>query len=232
MAIEAKRGCGYRKLNALYLVGGFMWKACDRLPLALDTCPTCGSGIKFSRGMAMINPYKYWGMHQIMNTVDPCSCRVGGDPDHVDNSCFVCCPPDDHAFVMFVGEKFYSPESFIREAHSMGISKRIPHRALPKELIIGKSVIYLAHKKAVPSNDYVEPPLSTTVKALDIYSLVEQANPKPALVPGVICAFVPRAVEILVKESELTDEYQAKLSKKGITPIPVPDGDPDHKAYK
>ena len=33
MAIEGKRGCGYRKVNALYLCGGCLDTPCDRLPL-------------------------------------------------------------------------------------------------------------------------------------------------------------------------------------------------------
>jgi hypothetical protein len=47
MAIERKRGCGYRKVGGMYLVGDEgIWVPCDRLPIILDVCPACGGGIK------------------------------------------------------------------------------------------------------------------------------------------------------------------------------------------
>jgi len=58
MAQESKRGCGYRKVGGLYLVGDGIFVPCDRLPYLLETCPVCGHGIHFTRSMTEINPLK------------------------------------------------------------------------------------------------------------------------------------------------------------------------------
>lgn len=47
---------------------------------------------------------------------------------------------------MWVGERFYSPQSFVREAEKLGISKLVP--SLPKNLEIGRTKVLLAHRKA------------------------------------------------------------------------------------
>jgi|GEM_PF-2940968 len=56
MAVEARRGCGFRKINGLYLVGGGLSAPCDRMPYRLDRCPTCGEGVKFTRGHSWLQP--------------------------------------------------------------------------------------------------------------------------------------------------------------------------------
>ncbi|GAG63378.1 unnamed protein product [marine sediment metagenome] len=45
---------------------------------------------------------------------------------------------------------------------------------------------------------------------------------------GIFCAFIPHGIEQLVWEKDLTDKKREELKKRGITPIPVPDGDMDH----
>lgn len=50
MAIEAKRGCGFRKVGGTYLVSEGEGMPCDRLPIKLDVCPVCSHGFKRSRG--------------------------------------------------------------------------------------------------------------------------------------------------------------------------------------
>jgi len=45
---------------------------------------------------------------------------------------------------------------------------------------------------------------------------------------GIFCAFIPKRVEKLVWESELTDEKREQLEKRGITPVSIPDGDMDN----
>lgn len=58
MAVEAKRGCGYRKIGGTYLVGGGIGVPCDRLPLALDVCLCCGQGIKQALGFTWVDVAK------------------------------------------------------------------------------------------------------------------------------------------------------------------------------
>ena len=192
MAIEAKRGCGYRVVGGLYLVGGLFYGDCDRLPYPIEYCPTCGAGIKITRGFTWLDAYKMFGVHK------DCFDRP---------ACYMCFPIKDQKYgLLWVGESFYTPQSFLGEALSLGVSKRIPY--IPKELKFGETVILLAHNKA-----FYQP---------------EGEDGKPHDFPGIFLAFIPRAVEMLVWESELTDEKLEELSKRNIIGIPVPEGDLDH----
>ena len=214
MAIEQIRGCGYRRINALYLCGEYISMPCDRMPFPLTVCPVCGQGIKVSRGFTKINPYQLWGIHE--------NCQDAFRP------CFLCDPQDLPAYIMLVGEKYYTPESFLEEAQTMGISKRIPF--IPRDLELGKTVIYLAHHKAC------EVKVAAAVQqAMSILEGEETQQPKLLETDriekklGIFSAFVPKRVEKLVWESELTDEEREKLGKRGITPIAIADGDKDHQ---
>lgn len=222
MAIERKRGCGFRKVGGYYLVGGYISVPCDRMPHPIGSCPVCGQGIHFTRAFTEISPLKLFGVHQ------PCDDAV--------LPCFLCTPTTEPAFIMWVGTKHYpTPEPFLTEATEMGISKRV--HFIPKKLELGKTVIYLAHPKAIQ----VREPLAVQ----QAMSIVENyTSRQPALFPtelanqptyhmGIFAAFIPKRIEKLVWESELTDpETGAKmredLEKRGITPVSVPDGDRDH----
>jgi len=215
MAIEQIRGCGYRKVDALYLVGSYISMPCDRMPFPLTVCPVCGQGIKVSRGFTQINPYQLWGIHE--------NCQDNFRP------CFLCDPKDEIALIMSVGEKYYkTPQDFLNEAERMGISKRIPF--IPKDLEFGKTVIYLAHPKACEVKV-----VAAVQQAMSILEGEETQQPKLVETdrvekkPGIFCAFVPQRVEKLVWESELDDKKREQLEKRGITPIPIPDGDKDHQ---
>jgi len=184
MAVEQERGCGFRKVGGLYLCGEGFHMPCDRLPYELTVCPTCGEGVKFTRGFRWLNWHEYAGQHRLCN----------------DNpSCPVCYPEPIPYGLLWVGEEFYTPASFIAEAARMGVSKRIP--AVPRNLKLGESWVLLAHPKACQTDE-------------------------PA--PGVFYAFKPQRVEMLIWESEATPEYLAELEKRKVTPVIIPDGDPDH----
>jgi len=234
MTIETKRGCGYRKVGACYLCGEYIHVPCDRLPLPLTTCPVCGQGIKVSRGFTEINPFRLWGPHDDQNwKQEPFGLDANGKPDYkgrckdIFRPCFVCDPKDEPAYIMGVGAKYYTPESFLDEAHRMGISKRIPF--IPKGLTLGQTIIYLAHPKAVE----VKQP-AVLQQAMNILEESETNQPRLLEVEkkehglGIFCAFIPRRIEMLVWQHELTDEKRKELEKRNITPIPVPDGDIDH----
>lgn len=51
---------------------------------------------------------------------------------------------------------------------------------------------------------------------------------------GIFAAFKPHRIVQIVKESDLIgsagEKLIGELEKRGITPIPVPDDDPDHAA--
>lgn len=218
MAIEAKRGCGYRKINGLYLCGGVLSVGCDRLPYELHNCPVCGSGIKFTRGFTWIEAHKMFGIHK--GCLDP------------HKPCWMCQPKEGEMFgLLWVGESFYTPKHFLKEAREMGISKRIPF--IPKELVLGKTVILLAHKKA---STRLPTPEEMDAQKYEVPNATNGRLFKVAVVPkecsGIFCAFIPKAVEMPIWESELTDEKKEELLKRGIAPIPIPDGDVDHSDEK
>lgn len=217
MAIEAKRGCGFRKIGGLYLVGDYIPVACDRMPVEIGACPVCGQGLHFTRSMTEIDPLRLWGIHQ------PCKDAP---------TCVMCYPPsslpDLGHYIMTVGKKYYSPQSFLDEARRMGVSKRIPF--VPKKLVLGASVVYLAHPQAV---ELRESPAMQEALAIvgqsgeeNQQKLLEVERVEKAM--GIFAAFRPQRVEKLVKESEATEEEIERLRERGITAIKVPDGDIDH----
>lgn len=136
MASELKRGCGYRKVGGLYLVGEGISVSCDRLPYKLEVCPVCGAGIKVGRGMTKIIPLQLFGIH---DNIEPCQDKF--------RPCPMCDPTNDIAYIMGVGEKYYpTPDDFMNEGVAQGISKRISQ--IPKDFELGNTLIYLAHPKA------------------------------------------------------------------------------------
>lgn len=243
MAIEAKRGCGYRKVGGLYLVGGDIMTPCDRLPIILDICPCCGAGVKYTRGWTWIQPAKLFkGNHGL-----GCTCGPGCP------ACF--CEQhfrleDDGAWatgkagLLWIGKQFYkTPEAFRREGIEQGISRRIS--TLPRNFKLGKTYIFFAH-------------IEGAERPVEVNGQIVKEK-----CPGIFSGFMPRKIERLVKQSELTaynlieteiekygmDAMKEFLeenpetkeafitihkrlkadTKRGITLVPVPDNDPDHQ---
>jgi hypothetical protein len=120
---------------------------------------------------------------------------------------------------MGVGERYYkSPADFIKEGQKLGVSKRIA--AVPKDFKIGKTIVYLAHPKACIKDGDGAKTKKGQGKMLD-YQM------------GVFCAFRPQKIEQLVWDKDLMGKKGATLKKslhkRGITPVPIPYGDKDHK---
>lgn len=207
MAVETKRGCGYRQVGGLYLTGGILSAPCDRLPIPLEACPVCGGGIKVGRGFTKIDPFRLWGNHE--------DCK---DPPEL-RPCICCDPPHKTAYLMSVGGRYYkSPADFIKEGQKLGVSKRIA--AIPKDFKLGKTIVYLAHPKAIIKDGNGAKTKKGQAKMLE-YQM------------GVFCAFRPQKIEKLVWDKDLKGKRGAKvkkdLRKRGITPVPIPFGDKDHK---
>ncbi len=222
MAVERRRGCGYRKVGGLYLVCDGPGVACDRLPWPLTVCPTCSAGIKQSRGWTWV-------------AVEP---LVGGvHPQCADEfPCPLCMAPAKlgRAGLLWVGEKFYAtPDLFMQEAREMGISRRVA--AVPREFKLGETWVLLAHAKAVMA------PLrcpkcncAVTYGPQDGPPHCSCQNPNcdftaEPYTPGIFQVFKPQRVEKLITNSQATPEELEHLAKQGITPIVVPDDDPDHQ---
>lgn len=205
MAVEAKRGCGYRKVGGLYLVSGGNGVACDRLPIQLDVCPVCSHGFKQARGWTWIDVAGLVG---------------GVHPDCVDDfACPLCMATSEmgKAGLLWIGEKFYkTPQEFDREGVALGISRRI--KAIPRGFKVGETWVLLAHPKAII--EYV--PREEPVGELDTPD--ERRD-----VPGIFKVWRPQRIEKLVFESQRESSEVKELLEKGITPIFVPDDDKDHQ---
>lgn len=211
MSIEPKRSCGFRKIGGLYLVGEGMAAPCDRLPLPLEICPACGGGIHRTRGWTWIQPRRLLsGDHYIDKWI-----MGGGRVLCPEDWCPVCRPDNlgPRAGLLWVGRAFYpDAEAFTKEAMTLGVSKRI--HALPRGMEMGKTWVFLAH------------PHGATRTIWDQSRMV----PTPVRIPGIFYIFRPRAVEKILPESWRTrTETLFQLEKRGITPVFVPDDDPDHK---
>ena len=204
---------------------------CDRLPVELTICPCCGGGIKPSRGWTWIQPVDLFG-----GSHTPCHCHPycpACNPHSVDGN---------RAGLLWVGEKFYTVSSFLKEAKDIGISRRI--NSIPRGFKVGKTWIFMAHRLCVQKWKVDGP--------LDIMGQPKESEH----VPGIFTAFRPSRIERVVKQSEydcwskwsnMTTEYiaesgeapedwEADISNKlqsdvdrGITLVPVPDNDKDHQ---
>jgi hypothetical protein len=231
MAIEAKRGCGYRKVGGTYMVSGNFMQACDRLPFELTVCPCCGEGYRPSRQIRKINPNKMLdGVHQ------PCMCSV---------NCFMCNPVEPNVseqvghYLEWIGGGFYkTARDFAEEANELGISRRLKS-GIPRDLVVGQSIIFLAHRK-------------TTFSTVAVTESGRRRRGPEEYKPAIFSAFVASKLEHLCTETEkglldsfkeLSKEDQEKhkdklddrvkellnLEKRGVHLIAVPDKDPDHR---
>lgn len=226
MSCEAKRGCGYRKVGGLYIVSGALSEPCHRLPVPLHVCPTCHAGIKPTRGWTWVGRELLGadcivGIHTLEDFRAPMRRHIAAALHCPD--CVICTPSkldiQDAAGktslgrfgLLWIGEKFYAtPEAFMDEARRMGVSRRIP--AVPKDFEVGKTWVLMAHRKAIEVGN-----AAAVADGGEHY-----------WTPGIVTAFRPLRIEQIIRQSEATPERLAELEKRGITAVPVPDGDPDH----
>jgi hypothetical protein len=117
----------------------------------------------------------------------------------------------DRGGLVWVGGSFYpTPEDFLREARTMGVSRRIP--AIPKGFEPGKTVVYLAHRECI------EVPVDTTPMYDGHINPVNTGKPK--MRPAVFSAFIPSAIEYVVKGDETEDELE-RIEKRGLSLVKV-----------
>lgn len=80
---------------------------------------------------------------------------------------------------------------------------------MPKGFTVGEDWVFLAHPKTMP---------------------IENDDGEQVMGPGVFRVWKPERIEKIITESEFKDEdAMAKLEKRGITPVVVPDDDKDHQ---
>jgi len=134
--VETERGCGYRKIGGAYLIGTGMAANCDRLPILIQECQHCGFGIGFARSMQIVKTeyVRYLideddGHHPSCEDVFPCPICYNTDTP--------ADPLGKKVGIMFVSNRYYTPESFAKESVDMGISKRIAPHTIPKAFKTG-----------------------------------------------------------------------------------------------
>lgn len=190
MAVEARRGCGYRKIGGLYLCSDAPNRPCCRFPFELDICPVCNQGVKQSRNVQWFTPNPWIkGPCKFSNL--PCSIKHN-------------LPVSEKALLIWIGLKYYAtPDHFLDEAKRMGISRRI--KTVPRGFKLGETKVFFAHPACA----------------------FPQSNGDIDYLPGVFAMVVPRRIELLITEDP-TEKMQRQLKDPRISPVIVPEHDPDH----
>jgi len=245
MAVEAKRGCGYRKVGGLYLVAGGLGRPCCKMPLELSVCPCCNAGVKQTRGWTWIDAGKMFAAG---------GCRA---PALERSTCPVVNPAGmGKVGLLWIGEKFYKrPSDFEQEAASMGISRRLT--AVPRDFKAGDTWVMFAHPKAIQKarrvvnegdgwtilrpdeereGDYCWHDSDPEALRLAEEKAAALDLEDPCYVAGIIRVARPQGFERIVKQSEFDramdyDKERLELerdAKRGVRWVPVPDDDKDH----
>lgn len=200
--IEPKRLCGYRTVGSLYLIANPNFTTCHRLPLPLNVpCSSCGQIPRFNSSISYISPLKIF---------QPCSTCIQYPDDKA--LCSAECPvcnPQLQGFLVWVGSLYYTLSSFLAEANTLGISKKIPF--IPKFFHPGIPW-YFAHAKAMKNPNSSAPP---------------QASRQGIFLSGYFQRF-----EKLIWKKDANEQTLSDLQNKGIDPIIVPDGNPHHSPRK
>jgi hypothetical protein len=212
LSIEPKRGCGFRKVGGLYLVSDGPGVVCDRLPIPLEVCPTCGHGIKQSRGWT-------W--------VDTAALVGGVHPQCEDDfACPLCMAPHElgRSGLLWIGEKFYgAPREFDAEGNVLGFSRRIS--AVPRGFKVGETWILLAHPKTIET--FVDVEVDQGLQGEFPVTAIEKK--RSGFRPGIFKVWRPRRIEKILLESQRGSAEEKDCLEKGITPVFVPDDDRDHR---
>jgi hypothetical protein len=200
VSTESARGCGFRKPDktgvGIYLVAPRTGHPCMRLPLPLHACPTCSGGIKPSRSWTWFEPVKFFA------AAPPCPLESKARPGRMrqlDVECRVCfaghAMPTGRHGLLWIGEGFYrSPHDFMAEARTMGVSRKVS--AVPKGFKLGETIVYLAHRLAIPV------PVS------------ERVPGEPTEKPGVFSIFKPAGVDLVIDDEKNVPERAVKLAEQ------------------
>lgn len=198
--IDQERGCGYRKEGGMYLMAGKYFRECGKLPIPLTVCPCCGAGIKPARGWT-------WVSHDLVKDT-PCSmpdCKVDCTPWNLDPETV-----GDKFGLVWIGEQHYkTPDAFMAEVESQGISRRI--NSIPKDFVLGKTWVLCAHRKTINIGVGI---------FMDSMEPLSEFADDDGFVPGIFTAFKPERIEYLVTGNETEEELDA-LEKRGLTLVKV-----------
>lgn len=202
---EAKRGCGRRKPGALYLVAGAPNAPCGRLPMPLHVCPTCGAGVKPARGWTWIDP------QALFKELGACRSRRGCDSCPLGDLARL----GDRAGLLWCGAEHYeTPDDWLEEACTMGISRRI--RVVPRGFEIGKTWVLMAHRLGQPIA--CAECVASTIEERAACDACDGTGTQYQA--AVFTAFRPTGIEYVVRGDESAEELEA-LAARGIDPVQV-----------
>jgi len=150
VSIEHRRMCGWRHPDktgvGIYLIGRWKSDICERLPVRTERCAACGCGWMRFRAMKMFKPADSLGIALKCKAIQR---KEDGGSDHNHGKCPVCNLGlvESGAGMIWIGEKFYGdPSDFLREAMTMGVSRKVP--AIPIGFEVGKTWVFVAHARA------------------------------------------------------------------------------------
>lgn len=229
MAVEGKRGCGYRKAGGIYIVSGGIGEPCERLPIPIVKCDHCKRpGIEFTRSVQWV------GVDYALSGAKACDFN----PNHCPH-CPICQPvnmereaePKDQFAIMWIGESSYAtPLDWAKESNEMGVSRRI--NAIPKEMVLGKTWVLVAHNRAITRKCETCKGLGYVGEAAKDADKCETCKGKGKIgSPGIFHAFRPRQYELVVTPSMAKQDWVKDLQKKhgdALKLVEVPEDDPDH----
>lgn len=191
ISTESARGCGFRKPDktgvGIYLVAPGTGHPCMRLPLRLDACPVCSGGFKPMRSWTWIEPRKLFA------SAPECPLEpIGKKGRQLHVECRVCfaghAMPRGRHGLLWIGESFYKdPRDFLGEARRMGVSRKVP--AIPKGFKLGETVVYLAHRAAVPTRDAPD-------------------------MPGIFGIFLPAGIDLVIADEKNVPARAEKLAEQ------------------
>ena len=158
---NSKRGCGYLKPDSFYLRGEM--SAFGTLPPFVRFVKPIRFLEKHFRGPANINGIQFEisrspqtnPSNELSKHIVRLKKRKGKEENlkslgHIDEAWVF-------DILMWVGESYYkTPESFIKECQTMGISKKISSKSTPPRIIPGITKLYVVHPRALKEgNEYV-----------------------------------------------------------------------------
>ena len=216
MAVEMARACGYRRIGGIYLEGekGPGWE-CGVLPLPVRPCRLCGQVLKFTRALQKIQP----SFILSPGSLDACT-----RPEQLCERCPLGNISQSRtAGFRWIGNRFYTPYTFTAEARLMGVSLRLP--SVPRWITPGETWIMLGHRLACPEPctcDHFTPLGGPDGNCQACHGSGRVGS------PGVFYIFRARRLVMIVSDA-LNETERAKLAKRGLDLVEVPEDDPDHQ---
>lgn len=219
---EQRRGCGYRQVGGIYLVCDGPGHVCEMLPLEMHSCPMCGQGIKPARGWTWINPSEMF-KHERCEKCDTeikslpkelLKNSTGGWFNHKQVHPYIYCKFTQvhKAGLIWIGEQFYkTPADFMREADTVGISRRITQ--IPRDFVLGETWVLLAHRKV----DFRAKDQGRLVSVDANFTMIEEIERER---PGIFTAFLPSRIEKIVDESSTPTDIR-QIEEDGMTAVRV-----------